>query len=166
MRVRTVLAITAGGAAVWFLDPQRGRRRRAVTRDKLMSVRRRAIEAREKAMRYQAGVEAGEEARAAGAGLYHAHSYTDLREHLRGEIHQLGLHDVNVEVDEDLRVTLRGQVDDRSHADMLATIAATSGIAELVDLTHRPGQVAPNKAAAVAASANLPHDGNGNVIHQ
>ncbi len=160
MRVRTVLAMTAGGAIVWFFDPQQGRRRRALLRDKVSATRRKSVDARDRAMRYQAGVEAGEEARAAGAGRYHAHSYTDLREHVRGEIHRLGLHDVNVEVDEDRRVTLRGQVDDRAHAGMLAAIATTTGIAELIDLTHRPGEIAPNKAAAVAASANVPHDGN------
>jgi hyperosmotically inducible periplasmic protein len=159
MRFRTFVAMGAGGAIVWFFDPQQGRRRRAMTRDKVMSTRRRATEAKGRALRYQAGVEAGIEARARGAGQYHAHSYTDLREHLRGELHRLGLHDVNVDVDEDRRVTLRGEIDDRQHGDMLASLASTSGIGELIDLTHRPGQVAPNKAAAVAASANLPHRG-------
>jgi hypothetical protein len=154
MRVRTLLAMAAGGAVVWFLDPQQGRRRRATTRDRVRATRRRASAAKDRALRYQAGVMRGERAREHGGGQYHAHSFTDLREHLRGEIHHLGLHDVNVEVDEDRRVTLRGEVDDRQHAELLAKVAPTSGVAELIDLTHRPGQVAPNKAAALAASAH------------
>jgi BON domain len=160
MRIRTLMAMTAGGAIVWFGDPQQGRRRRAVTRDKVASLRRRALRAKGRAERYQAGIQTGEAARQQGGGQFHAHSYTDLREHLRGEIHRLGLSDVNVDVDEDRRVTLRGQVGDGQHDAVLGVVATTAGVAEVIDLTHRPGEVAPNKAAAVAASARLPHGGS------
>ena len=85
-------------------------------------MRRRAVRARGRAIRYQAGIDAGQLAREHGGGRYHAHSYADLREHLRGEIHRLGVPDVNVDVDIDGRVTLRGEVDDRSHASVSDTV--------------------------------------------
>src|SRR5882724_1517155 len=109
MRIRFILSFAAGATAMWFLDPDQGHRRRALARDQLQSRRRRVERVADRAARYQAGVIAGEQARARGDGHYHAHGYVDLREHLRGEIHRQGVADVNVEVDEDGRVTLRGE---------------------------------------------------------
>lgn len=165
MRMRTKVALVAGAAIMWFADPQQGRRRRAMATSKVRSLRRRSQESAERAARYDAGVAAGEQARAEGGGEYHAHSYVDLREHLRGELHRMGLHDVNVDVDEDQRVTLRGQVDDEAHEQVIALASTTAGVADVVDLTHRPGEVAPNKAAAIAASRDLQHS-DSTVIHE
>ena len=165
MRIRTFTAIAAGAALMYFCDPQQGKRRRHMARDKVNSQLRRRARDVERATRYEQGILAGEQARSAGAGVFHPATPVDLREHLRGEIHSRGLTDVNVDVDDDWRVTLRGQVDATRHADVLALAAATDGVSELIDLTHRPGEAAPNKADAIAASASLPHSGS-NVIKQ
>jgi hypothetical protein len=150
---------------MFFLDPQHGRRRRHIARDKVNSQLRRKVHDVERATRYEQGILAGEQARSSGAGVFHPVTPVDLREHLRGEIHSHGVTDVNVDVDDDWRVTLRGQVDAMRHADVLALAAATDGVSELIDLTHRPGEPAPNKADSIAASASLPHSG-ANVIKQ
>ena len=42
--VRTAAALTVGAAAMYYLDPDKGRRRRALTRDQAVSVARRAGE--------------------------------------------------------------------------------------------------------------------------
>lgn len=165
MRIRTFTTLATGAALMYFLDPQQGRRRRHVARDKINRQLRQRARDVERASRYEQGLLAGEQARSYGAGVFHPATPVDLREHLRGEIHARGLSDVNVDVDDDWRVTLRGQVDAVSHADVLAVAAATDGVSELIDLTHRPGEPAPNKAAAIAASAHLPHPAP-NVIKQ
>ncbi len=152
MHIRRIATFAAGATAMWFLDPAQGHRRRAVARDKVRSRAKRIERAAERADRYEAGVVAGEEARARGKGRYREHGFVDLREHLRGEIHRQGVVDVNVDVDAEGRVTLRGEVDRRHHDDVVRTVTTTDGVSELIDLTHGPGEPAPNKAPAIAAS--------------
>jgi hypothetical protein len=154
-RFRTLLALSTGASAAYFLDPTFGKRRRARAKDQITAWTKRRRRQHERAARYEAGVHAGEAARARGAGRYHPHSDTDLHEHLRMVLANLDVPTsaVNVEVVEGL-VRLRGQVADGGQAAaVLTAVASVPGVSRVEDLLHLPGRPAPNKAAALAASA-------------
>lgn len=153
-KVRTLVAAATGAAAAYFLDPDQGHARRARTRDQVRSwaaARRREVD---RTARYEAGVRAGEEAKAHGAGHYHPHGDTDLQEHLRMVLSGLRFPtgDVTVEVVEGV-VRVRGQVEDREQVDeVLGAVRDVPGVVSVESLLHLPGTPAPNKAAAIEAS--------------
>jgi osmotically-inducible protein OsmY len=160
-KVRTALALSAGAAAAYFADRDQGRRRRAKVSDKARSWARHRRRAADRAARYEAGVQAGEAARARGAGTYHPHSDADLHEHLRMVLANLDVptSTVTVEVVEGV-VRARGQVgsvDDAAR--VIEALGAVPGVETVESLLHLPGQPAPNKAAALAASHTLPEEG-------
>lgn len=149
-----LLYVAAGAAAMYLLDPERGRGRRARLRDRTVAMRRRYSRRVEKLERHAANLAAGEGARRLGLGHHHPHGAVELREHLRGVVHHLVGHDVNVDVDEFGVVTLRGQVTDTAcRNELVDRVAAEPGVEEVVDLLHLPGEPPPNKAAALDASA-------------
>jgi hypothetical protein len=58
-----------------------------------------------------------------------------------------------VTVDASYRVTLRGELEDAADATRLeAAVRAVPGVDDVVNLIHRPGEAAPNKADAIKAS--------------
>ncbi|MPY94420.1 MAG: BON domain-containing protein [Acidimicrobiia bacterium] len=154
LKVRTVLALAIGAGAAYFGDRSQGRRRRTKAKSQLQAWTNRRRRNAERAARYEEGVKAGEAARARGAGRYHPHSDTDLHEHLRMVLANLHVPTsaVTVEVVEGL-VRLRGQVEEPAHAtSVVSAVRAVPGVAEVESLLHLPGEPAPNKAAALAAS--------------
>ncbi len=153
-KVRTLVVAATGAAAAYFLDPAQGRARRARTQDQVQSwatARRRDLD---RTARFEAGVRAGEEAEARGAGHYHPHGDTDLQEHLRMVLSTVPAPtgDVTVEVVDGV-VRVRGQVEDRDQVDqVLGAIRDVPGVVSVESLLHLPGTPAPNKAAAIEAS--------------
>jgi len=154
-KVRTVLAMAIGAGAAYFGDPAQGRRRRTQAADQLRAWSRRRRREAARQARYEEGRTTGEAARARGAGHYHPHGDADLQEHLRMVLanHPVATSLVNVEVYEGL-ARLRGQVENASEAAALVeAVRQVPGVGGVEDLLHLPGEVPPNKAAAVAASA-------------
>jgi hypothetical protein len=145
------LAIGAG--AMYLADPDRGRSRRVqMTQRAEGLVRRNArhmVRRTEAEQRYLMGRLEGVMAQARGRGQFHPESEVDLREHLRQVIRSLPVkeHLVNVDVCGGV-VTLRGEVaDEEQRARLLDAVRRVQGVGELKDLTHLPGQPAPNKEA-------------------
>src|SRR3954451_22082762 len=124
MRVRSIFWAGMGATAMYFLDPNAGRGRRARARERAEAARRRGRREAARQERYSAGVAQGEQAREVGLGRYVPESYADLREHVRGLIHATGASDVNVDVDDAGVIALRGEVrDEAMRAEVLAAVA-------------------------------------------
>lgn len=154
--VTSRLGFFATGATVMYLwDPDRGRSRRAELQQRggavlPRMVRKTAARTRSEERYLMQRLE-GAMAEVRGGGRFHPESEVDLREHLRQVIHTMRLpgRPVNVDVCEGT-VTLRGQVasaDVRSQ--ILAAVGGVDGVDRIVDYTHLPGQVAPNKASTL-----------------
>jgi osmotically-inducible protein OsmY len=149
------LAIGAG--AMYLADPDRGRSRRAELRSRAEGVARGQV--RRAGRRTEAGQRdlmhrlEGAMARARGGGTFHPESEVDLREHLRQVVHTVARpgHQVNVDVAAG-RAKLRGQVQDEAErARIVRAVGQVQGVAEVEDLTHLPGQPAPNKKPLIGS---------------
>jgi BON domain-containing protein len=150
-RVGIVLAMGAGAAAMYYLDPDRGRGRRARARDQLAARRRQVARERERAQRYEEGVERG-----LAHGTMPAHAPADdqaLGDRVKSALGPRLHHDrVSLDVSDGV-VELRGELDDAaSIEELLLRVRAVPGVRSVVSLLHLPGQPAPNKAEALAAS--------------
>jgi hypothetical protein len=150
-----VAAGAAGGAAgAYFLDPQHGKRRRHVAFDRLIALVRRGKEESERKARYAAGVAKGAAYEAAGAGDG-AESLPDpdLANKVRTEIFRgadAPKGDVNVNAENGV-VYLRGEVKTPEDVERLAEEARrVSGVRDVVNLLHTPGQPAPTKETVTA----------------
>jgi osmotically-inducible protein OsmY len=136
---------------MYYLDPDRGRSRRARTRDQLAARRRQLARERERTRRYEEGVE---------RGLEHGSIPTDapaddqaLADRVKSALGPRLHHDrVSLDVTEGA-VELRGELDDEASIEQLVLrVRAVPGVRSVVSLLHLPGQPAPNKADALAAS--------------
>lgn len=151
-----VAALGAGG--MYFLDPDRGRSRRARAKDQLGGLVRRNVKEASLAVgrevRYAEGVAQGMAAKAAGGGHYRPKSETDLREHLRQVVAELRFPTTNVTVDVAEGVaTLRGEVASPDEADaVVKQVSSVAGVLRVENFLHLPGEPAPNKVAAQQAS--------------
>jgi len=143
------VAVAGGAAGAYFLDPQNGKRRRHVALDRAKALLRRSAAEGERKARYAAGVAKGAAYEAAGAGDG-AESLPDpdLANKVRTEIFRAAdapKGDVNVNV-ESGTVYLRGEVGSSEDAERLATQARQiTGVREVVNLLHLPGEPAPTK---------------------
>ncbi len=144
----------AGAAAAYFLDPARGRARRAQARDQAAAaVRRRREEAGRKA-RYAQGRAEGAAAQAQGAGRTKPQDDVDVVQSIKQALAALDvpIEDVTVEAVDGL-ATLRGQVpDDEAKSAVEKAASGAAGVNEVHSWLHLPGEPAPNKASALRAS--------------
>lgn len=152
--LRALVVAAAGAAAAFFLDPDRGRSRRARTRDRAPALVRRTGREASRRCRYLAGRARGVVARARGAGRPSPGDDRQVAE----EVHRVlaGLPfptaDVTVEVVAGL-ARLRGQVataDEQARVE--AAVSGAPGVEQLQSFLHQPGTPAPNKASALSAS--------------
>jgi osmotically-inducible protein OsmY len=154
-KLLTSAGLVATGAGLAYLyDPDRGRARRARLRDQGRARLRERSDAAERQARYAAGVAAGAEAQARGAGTYHPHGDVDLREHLHQVLAEcpIDARDVNVDVVDGI-ATLRGQVQRPDEVKALqAVVADVPGVLVVQSWLHLPGTPAPNKAEAINAA--------------
>lgn len=145
-------AIGAGGA--YYLDPDRGRARRARLVDKTAALRRRRQRQVEADLRYREGQLQGEAARAAGAGEFTPEDDIDIRQAVHAALVGLDTDtsDVTADVVEGI-ATLRGQVETTDDCELVCrTAGGVAGVVEVRSYLHTPGTPAPNKAASLAAS--------------
>ncbi len=157
-------AAAAGAAGALLLDPQSGRRRRSVAKDRLAAAFRRRAADVERRARYVEGRAEGMAYRAAGAGTPHPVDDRALTDVVRQFMASVDFDTSQVNVDAvDGVVTLRGQVQRPDHVRALRDGAAKLPAVQRVEsYLHLPGTPAPNKADAVAASAHARGDA---VVH-
>ncbi|MGH8775464.1 MAG: BON domain-containing protein [Jiangellaceae bacterium] len=150
--VVAVVAAVVGSAIAYVLDPDRGRARRARLADQMRATLRRDARLLERRAHYERGrVE----------GLVHK---TTNRHHRPPENDQVLLdkvrsevfgrmpevaHHISVDAAKGV-VTLRGQLAEHDSITRLETaVGRVGGVEDVVNLVHRPGEPAPNKAAAL-----------------
>ena len=150
--MKTLAAATAGAGLAYLLDPDRGRARRAKLRDKTRATMRREREALERRAHYERGRLEG--VRHKVADRHHPHEpETDqvLVDKVRSEV--LGrrpdvAHQLSIDACRGV-VTIRGEVDETAAMTSLSdSITRLPGVERVIDLTHAPGEMAPNKADA------------------
>lgn len=157
-----VIGAAGGAAASHFLDPDRGRTRRAKAADQLGAAARTSLREAERQLDYTAG-------RVKGAAVEAAKTFAperDLDERtLKHKVESEVLGHVDVPTGEVLVsarggvVELRGQVSTQSQIDeILNRTRDVQGVRGVENLLHLPGQPAPNTAAAEAASADVAED--------
>jgi uncharacterized membrane protein len=132
--VRLVVTGTIGAAGMYWLDPDQGRRRRALARDKLAGA----------AEQLSSAVRAGSrdlKSRARGAGAevrarFSADDASDevLAERVRSALGRVVSHPRAIEVlASDGRITLVGDVLAREHDELLATVSDVRGVVGVAD---------------------------------
>ena len=153
-----LLACAAGAALTYMLDPDRGRRRRAMARHRLMGTARRS---RRRAARL---------GRSAGAEAYSVtQKVTHLRPEDKGPVDDVTLTrmveselfrdpdvpkgQININAQEGV-VVLRGEVERPEQIKNLETkVRKVHGVRDVQNLLHTAGTPPPNKAEALQASA-------------
>jgi hypothetical protein len=144
-----VAAGVAGAVGEFFLDPQSGRRRRAVAKDRIAAFLRRRKADAERQTRYAAGVAKGAVEGATPSGR-HPDELNDpaLGAKVESEIFRdadAPKDKVSVSVEDGI-VYLRGELPTKKAADNLARSArSVEGVGKVVNLLHRPGEEAPSK---------------------
>jgi osmotically-inducible protein OsmY len=144
----------AGATGAFFLDPQSGKRRRHVARDRAMALLRRGAAESKRKARYASGVAKGAAHEATGHGDGASElPDPDLANKVRSEIFRdadAPKGDVNVNAESGI-VYLRGEVKSPEEVNRLAEQArGISGVRDVVNLLHTPGQPAPTKETAQA----------------
>jgi len=152
-----VAAITLGGAAMYLFDPSRGRRRRALMRDKL----KRSAHQLESAV---AVTSSDLQNRAKGVSAAAKHLFGDktadspvLIARVRSKIGRLVSHPSSLEVSADNGVvTIRGPILEHELRDLLAGVSAVPGVNEVKNelVTHRTAQGVPGLQGGVHRSGH------------
>jgi osmotically-inducible protein OsmY len=156
-----------GAALAYFLDPDRGRSRRARAKDQAAAKARRAKEEAERRARYAQGRVEGAKARAQGFGTPTPVDNVTLAQEVKAALSGLpfSTQDVTVEAVEG-KITLRGQVAEQGEIDQAReAVAAVEGVTEVESHLHLPDTPAPNKADAGEAGAESTASGDGAPVH-
>jgi osmotically-inducible protein OsmY len=155
-------AAAAGGAAaaagVYFLDPQSGKRRRHVARDRITALGRKGKQQLARQARYRRGQAEGvaQSAKSQARPEQPAPNDQALTERVQSEIFRpadapKGSVDVNVEAGV---VYLRGEVDEPDQAnDLIDRAESVDGVVRVESLLHQPGEPAPKKGSKRKATA-------------
>lgn len=148
----------AGIAIAYLFDPQEGRRRRHVLRDRVLAALRRREREAERQARYMASKAQG----AVAAATTPERDPSELNDpaleaKVESELFRspdVGREHVNVNV-EDGRVQLRGEVPSREQMeDLVRRTCDIAGITEVESFLHLPGEPAPTQpATAVQGTA-------------
>lgn len=152
-----LVAGAIGATAAYYLDPDRGRARRARSRDVLIASGRDMSQDMEKRARYFEGKAEGARARADGKGRMNPVDDHVIKQGVQQQLSSAGVDDSDVVIDvTDGVVGLRGKANSAAEQKKieLATMAVP-GVEEIHSWLHLPGEVAPNKALAMRASESV-----------
>jgi hypothetical protein len=153
-RLQFAKGAAIGATAVYYLDPDRGRARRARARDQLKARGKRVARSVGRRARYELGRAKGRVLRSVGAGRFQPVDDRALAGRLHGVLGRLGIptDHLTTEVVGGV-VRLRGQVETPSDAEVVTSaLACEPGVRRVEDLTHLPEEFPPNKADGIAAS--------------
>jgi hypothetical protein len=152
---RTVGAAAVGALAAYLLDPEQGRARRARARDQITAFLRGQARRAQKAGRYAAG-----EVRGTGHRLAHPRSSEEVPPNdqaLAAKVESEVLGDfpkgkITVNSEGGI-IFLRGELESSERiSDLEQAVRKVTGVIDVQNLLHLPGEVAPNKKAGVEAS--------------
>jgi hyperosmotically inducible periplasmic protein len=156
--LKFVKGAAIGATTTYYLDPDRGRARRARLRDQLLAAGRRGARSAGRRARYQLGRVKGRAMRSLGRGRFEPVDDRLLAGHLRGVLGRVqGPTDQLTTEVVDGVVRLRGEV--ASPADrqrIVSALACEPGVVRVEDLTHLPGEGPPNKADSLDAARRAP----------
>jgi hyperosmotically inducible periplasmic protein len=153
-RLKFAKGAIIGATAVYYLDPDRGRARRARARDQLMARGRRVARSAGRRARSDLHRAKGRVVRSLGGGRFHPVDDHALADHLRGVLGRLDVptDHLTTEVVGGV-VRVRGQVERAADAEVVTSaLAVEPGVRRVEDLTHAPDETAPNKVAGITAS--------------
>jgi osmotically-inducible protein OsmY len=148
-------AAGTGALAMYYLDPDRGRARRARSRDMLLAAGRDMTEEAEKRSRYYEGRLEGAQARLAGRGRLHPVDDHVVKQGIRQQLSSAGvdMSDVVIDVTDGV-VGLRGKASTDSEIRKIELeVMTVPGVEEVRSWLHLPGEDAPNKALSIRADA-------------
>jgi osmotically-inducible protein OsmY len=157
-RIRSFVYGGAVGAAIaYFFDPDRGRARRATTRDQMLAKARRTSQRMERQARYAAGKDQGVAHRMSQATETPEDEYDDVTLARKVESEVLGAPDVpkvSINVNAvDGKVELRGEVRTPDQIkDIERRVREVRGVRDVNNLLHLPGTPARNKLEAREAT--------------
>lgn len=146
--LRFLMAVGLGAALEYFLDPDRGRRRRAMAQDRTAALARRCARQASQLARYAASTAVGWKERAEYAGIKPAPPANDemLTQRVESEVFRdpsVPKGQLNINSEHGL-VVLRGQVDSegmiREIEDKVRKVPGVKGVENLL---HLPGTPAP-----------------------
>lgn len=143
------LAFAAGALVMYLMDPNTGRRRRAIVRDRGLSMR-------NDAERYVRGKSKRAADRLRGVAARTRASITSepidddlLHERIRARLGRLVGHPHNVEVHvRDGRVQLKGHVAEEEFHDLLHTVGSMRGVQNLESLLRTTSSSSPSQPSA------------------
>jgi osmotically-inducible protein OsmY len=156
-KLRTLAAAGMGAAAMYLVDPDRGRGRRAQLRDRFGAATRRLRRDVERQRRYEAGVAEG--ARHADLPPRRPADDQALADRIRSELGSAFPSDrVVLNVVEGV-AEVRGEVDDQATIDrVVQAVSEVAGVAGVENLLHLTGTPPPAKADAIRASTEAATD--------
>jgi osmotically-inducible protein OsmY len=143
-----------GAAAAYVLDPDHGRARQARLHDQALAATRRTARWAGRKTRYSVGRMKGRVMRSVGFGTPDTADDRQLGEQLRGTLRRqpVATDHLTTEVTDGV-VRVRGEVASSADAQVIRNaLASQAGVERVEDLMHLPGELPPNKAAALAAS--------------
>src|SRR5918999_1660898 len=152
---RVLLLVGASVAAAYFLDPSRGKERRARIQQRVGGMLRRGSDRASSKSQFLAGKTRGVKEQLTGSGREEVPNDQTLAakvqsEVLGGSTYPKGK--VNVTVEGGI-VTLRGEVDSADQAASLEQeVRKVNGVIDVRSFLHLPGEIPPNKAEAMDKS--------------
>lgn len=141
------LALAAGAALEFFLDPRNGKRRRHLVRDRTRAALRRRVRTVERQAHYEAGKMVG----VAHAITHHQHPTPELDDvslvrKVESELFRdrtIPKGPISINADRGI-VVLRGQLDDAQQIQRIEReVRDVAGVRDVENLLHQPGTAAP-----------------------
>ena len=157
MRGKLLITIAGTGAAAYFLDPDQGKRRRHLAKDRIGAFFRDRAQKTERAARGAAGYAEGfkERARATVRKEQPPADDVTLKNKIQTELFRAPdapKGSVNIDVADGV-VTLRGEVERPEQVrDLEAKARSIAGTRDVTNLLHTPGETPQNVAAVRDAS--------------
>lgn len=152
--VTVPIAGALGVALGYLFDPDRGKGRRRKLADQAAGTVRRQERRALAQARYRRGRLQGKLLRAVGAGRPKPTDDVDVKQQIHRALRAAGMRsgDITVEVS-DRTAVLRGQAPSRADVDRIEQVVErVSGVREVRNLLHEPGEPAPNKIEALRLS--------------
>jgi hypothetical protein len=148
-----------GALLAFFLDPARGKGRRATARDRVGGLARRTLRRGRRQLRHVASDAAGTVERVARHkparkklnDLDDAALAAKVETELFGKGH-VPKGAINLDAQNGV-IVLRGEIEARDQAGIEESVRRIPGVRDVRNLLHSPGTPAPNKAAALRASS-------------